>query len=48
MATHALPLVGANKRRINVASKAFNARKYEYFAWLREHAPVYRGKILIL
>jgi cytochrome P450 len=48
MATTAMPMVGAGKRPINFTSKAFNMNKYAYYAWLREHAPVYRGKFAIL
>lgn len=48
MTTTAMPMVGVSKRPINFVGKAFSANKYAYYAWLREHAPVYRGKMAIL
>jgi len=32
----------------NVASRDFIEHKYEYFPWLREHAPVFRGRMFVL
>jgi cytochrome P450 len=36
------------KQPINLGSKAFVANKYAYYKWLREEAPVCRGKIAII
>ncbi len=36
------------KHPINLASKTFTANKYVYYAWLREEAPVYKGKLSII
>jgi len=36
------------KHPINVASREFTDHKWEYYRWLREHAPVYRGRMSIL
>lgn len=33
---------------LNLTSKAFIANKYAYYRWLREEAPVYKGKISII
>lgn len=35
---------GDIKHPINMNSKAFTANKYAYYRWLREEAPVYKGK----
>ena len=36
------------KHPMNLGSQAFADRKYEIYEWLREEAPVYRGKVAIL
>nr|AIA15589.1 Cytochrome P450 [uncultured bacterium] len=36
------------KHPINVSSPAFTANKYAYYAWLREEAPVYKGKMSVI
>ena len=36
------------KEPINLSSKAFIRNKYAYYQWLREEAPVYRGKISLI
>jgi cytochrome P450 len=36
------------KGPINLSSKHFSANKYAYYQWLREEAPVYRGKISLI
>ncbi len=33
---------------LNVASKDFTANKYMYYGWLRDHAPVYKGKMMVM
>jgi cytochrome P450 len=39
---------GNRKPPTNLGSKAFIANKYAYYKWLREEAPVYKGKISII
>ena len=39
---------GDIKHPIKVTSKEFTVNKYVYYKWLREEAPVYKGKISIL
>jgi cytochrome P450 len=36
------------KQPINLGSKAFVANKYAYYKWLREEAPVCKGKITVI
>ncbi len=36
------------KHPLNVASKNFTANKYAYYHWLREEAPLYKGKIMVI
>lgn len=36
------------KKPINLASNAFHTNKYAYYTWLRENAPVYKGKISVI
>lgn len=36
------------KHPVNVSSKEFTANKYEYYQWLREEAPIYKGKLSVL
>lgn len=36
------------KEPINLNSKAFIANKYAYYTWLRQEAPVYKGKVGII
>lgn len=36
------------KHPININSKAFSANKYAYYQWLREEAPVYKGKLSLI
>lgn len=36
------------KQPINLSSKAFIDNKYAYYRWLREEAPVYKGKISLI
>lgn len=36
------------KHPINLGGKEFGANKYEYYKWLREEAPVYKGKIFVM
>ena len=33
---------------MNLAGKDFVAHRYEYYRWLRENAPVYRGKLFVM
>ncbi|MEO2015893.1 MAG: cytochrome P450 [Fuerstiella sp.] len=39
---------GVIKHPIKLNSKKFNDNKYEYYTWLREEAPVYKGKVSII
>ena len=32
----------------NVASKAFHENKYEYFEWIRENEPVWKGRMFVM
>ena len=34
--------------RCSISSRAFADKPYEHYAWLREHAPVYAGRISVL
>lgn len=36
------------KHPININSKVFGANKYAHYKWLREEAPVYKGKLSLL
>ncbi len=36
------------KHPINVSDKTFTANKYAYYKWLREEAPVYKGKLSVI
>jgi len=36
------------RRPINFNSREFTANKYEYYKWLREEAPVYKGKVSVI
>lgn len=38
----------AIRHPINFASKAFIADKYGHYAWLRDHAPVYSGRVSVI
>lgn len=44
----AAPLSNNIKHPINLNSKAFANNKYEYYQWLRQNAPVFKGKISIM
>lgn len=41
-------IVGSLKEPINLSSKAFIANKFAYYRWLREEAPVCKGKLSII
>lgn len=45
MHTATIPLAAMNKP-LNLRSKRFAADKYAYYAYLREHDPVHRGRVL--
>ena len=32
----------------NLSSRAFADKPYEHYGWLREHAPVYEGRVSVL
>jgi cytochrome P450 len=36
------------KHPININGKAFTENKYAYYKWLREEAPVYKGKLTVI
>ncbi|MEM9092412.1 MAG: cytochrome P450 [Cyanobacteria bacterium P01_F01_bin.53] len=44
----AAPLASNIKHPVNLNSKAFANNKYAYYQWLRENAPVFKGKISIM
>ena len=44
----AAPPLGNLKRPPNLSSQAFANHKYEYYRWLREEAPVFKGKLSVL
>lgn len=47
MATHALTR-DAIKHPMDISSPSFIQNKYAYYRWLREEAPVYKGKLSII
>jgi cytochrome P450 len=48
MATTKALIRSGIKQPINLGSKAFVANKYAYYKWLREEAPVCKGKIAVI
>jgi cytochrome P450 len=48
MTTHATLNRNTIKHPIDISSRAFIQHKYAYYRWLREEAPVYKGKLSII
>ena len=48
MSAAAVAPTAPGKRPLNVGSQDFADHKFEYYRWLREEAPVYRGKVSVM